>query len=130
MIIARSKHIGLTSDHIELQSKLVAYEQLICVSEDMNSKIDNCEQTIVLLRNEKEKVENELKTAAVKLEQLEEKSYGLEKKLNTSIHAGKAKDEQIDVLKSVIHDLTMKVHSYIPIKVFIAINKLLGRFDR
>lgn len=101
----------------ELQNKIISYEQLICANEDESSKLDSMDETLLGIRKEKEKLENELKSASSQIEKLAEKVYDLGKSQANYSSLIKSKDEQIDLLKSIIHDLTMKISSYIPFKV-------------
>lgn len=101
-----------------LQNKIISYEQLICANEDMNTKLDGYEQTIGILTTEKEKLEKELEAASTQIEKVENKCYDLRQKLDKSEQECQMKEEQIKLLKSVIQDLRMKLHIYVPAKVF------------
>lgn len=107
--------VGLRKENVELQSKLSAYEQLICSSEDLNSHVDEHKRLIELLKSEKVKVESILETSVRKAEKLEEKNYELSKNLNNAIHEVKVKEEQQVLLNTYVNAIKTRTHIYFPI---------------
>lgn len=95
--------LALKSECMELGAKVVSYEQIICCNEDTNTKLESVERTVEALKNERGKLDSELRKAGTQLIQFNEHAQG--------------KDEQIAILKNIVNDLTTKMQSYIPFKV-------------
>ncbi len=102
---------------MDLQSKLIAYEQLICTSEDVNAKADSYEQALSVLKVEKAKLESQLSAAGTELEEATEKSYIMEKRADSHTQQLRARDSQIEAMRGMIRDLTVRVQGYTPAKV-------------
>ena len=90
---------------MELGAKVVSYEQLICSNEDTNIRLDSVQQTVEALKNERGKLDNELRKASTLLIEYNESSQG--------------KDDQISMLKNIVNDLTLKMQLYTPLKVLL-----------
>ena len=111
-------HKELTVENLSSQSRLAAYEQLICANEDMNSKIDTLEKTVGVLTREKKKLEKELETTGTQMEAIENKCNAMEQKLIQTI---KQKDSEISALVSTVKELKMRMRVYVPYKVLLSI---------
>ena len=98
---------------MELENKVVSYENVICSNEDTNIMLDSAVKTVEILKNEREKLENELKGAGNQLEQLNEKVQHKEREIMVHRDTLKGKEDQINILKSVVNDLTIKMQSYV-----------------
>jgi len=93
---------------MELGARIVSYEQIICSNEDTNTKLESVEQAVEELKFERAKLGSELRKTSTQLIQVSESVQG--------------KDEQIAMLKNIVHDLTVKMQAYEPFKVLYLIN--------
>ena len=64
---------SLTSENLELNNKISALEQLLCVKEDQDSKLDEIKHAYNQLDENKEKYKNDLEVCTNYLLEVEEK---------------------------------------------------------
>ena len=106
----------LETNNLELGTKILSYEQIICGNEDVHIIIEEKSSMIELLQREKEKIEVALENALKKLEIIEKKNIELNKVLEVAFQTIKVKNEESSILGDYLKKLQEKSYIYYPVK--------------
>ena len=103
----------MKTKNLELETKIISYEQLICSNENFQTLLDERETEIEELRKQKAKMEASLETALKRIETIERRNYELNKMLSSAFKTLKLKDTEAGILNEYLD--TLKAKNYVPI---------------
>lgn len=106
----------LTQTVLNLESVLISKNEIIAKKSDVERQLDQAQQHISQLVNQKDTVQKELENATDYILELEEKVYKANKTSLELLKQLKDAEVEIETLKQYIVDLKQRIAVYIPVK--------------